>query len=364
MNFRGGGVTCNQAPSSVLAESNVIKRHPEPKAKDLIKKQEDSSVASLLQNDVQGAWEFFGLCAQNDKAAQGDSSGICPQNDIKKDVILSQRRRIQLKHNWILHSVQNDKQRRHSAFTMAEVLITLGIIGIVAAMTMPALIANHRKQVMLSKVKHTYNIIANAFERAKVDHGTNINYWYIPDTGSQLEKSIFFVENYLLPYLNAPIYCADKPTAPYCFYQIGYFSGDSFFNWGPADNNSGTALLLSSGVTVSVTVGELATLDPDDPFNESINRIRILFDIDGPKGYNRYGYDVFWLELGGAEGRLKGNNADKNKILPYGYDLAKSCDYYVSNINYACRPDVQYSGGYCLAYIVCNGWDAGKKYPW
>ena len=33
-----------------------------------------SSVASLLQNDVQGAWEFFGLCAQNDKAAQGDSS--------------------------------------------------------------------------------------------------------------------------------------------------------------------------------------------------------------------------------------------------------------------------------------------------
>ena len=492
MNFRGGGATCNQAPASVLAESNVIKRHPEPKAKDSNKKhvdssvalllqndvqgagkffwlcaqndkaaqgdssgirpqndmthcdepirsdlsdentqnpkcrdsevnnncrqgkrqrrvlserseftrpnaesskllaneacgwfaslchqsdrrprrtkqkpEVDSSVASLLQNDVQGAWEFFGLCAQNDKAEREDSSGFSPQNDIKKDVILSQRRRIHLKRNWIFHSVQNDRKKsKHAAFTMAEVLITLGIIGIVAAMTMPALIANHRKQVMLSKVKHTYNIIANAFERAKVDHGTNINYWYIPDTGSQLEKSIFFVENYLLPYLNAPIYCADKPTAPYCFYQVGYFSGDSFFNWGPADNNSGTALLLSSGVTVSVTVGELATLDPDDPLNESINRIRILFDIDGPKGYNRYGYDVFWLELGGAEGRLEGNNADKNKILPYGYDLAKSCDYYVSNINYACRPDVQYSGGYCLAYIVCNGWDAGKKYPW
>ena len=38
------------------------------------KHEVDSSVASLLQNDVQGAWEFFGLCAQNDKAAQGDSS--------------------------------------------------------------------------------------------------------------------------------------------------------------------------------------------------------------------------------------------------------------------------------------------------
>ena len=34
------------------------------------------------------------------------------------------------------------------AFTLAEVLITLGIIGVVAAMTMPALIANHRKTVL------------------------------------------------------------------------------------------------------------------------------------------------------------------------------------------------------------------------
>lgn len=34
------------------------------------------------------------------------------------------------------------------AFTLAEVLITLGIIGVVAALTMPALIANHRKTVV------------------------------------------------------------------------------------------------------------------------------------------------------------------------------------------------------------------------
>ena len=34
--FTGGGATYNQAPSSVLAESNGITRHPEPKAKDPI----------------------------------------------------------------------------------------------------------------------------------------------------------------------------------------------------------------------------------------------------------------------------------------------------------------------------------------
>lgn len=34
-------------------------------------------------------------------------------------------------------------------FTLAEVLITLGIIGVVAAITMPVLIANHRKKLRL-----------------------------------------------------------------------------------------------------------------------------------------------------------------------------------------------------------------------
>ena len=34
------------------------------------------------------------------------------------------------------------------AFTLAEVLITLGIIGVVAALTLPALISNYKKQVL------------------------------------------------------------------------------------------------------------------------------------------------------------------------------------------------------------------------
>ena len=60
---------------------------------------------------------------------------------------------------------QTDNTSRKAAFTLAEVLITLGIIGIVAAMTLPTLIVNHRKQVALTKIKHTYNILSNALER-------------------------------------------------------------------------------------------------------------------------------------------------------------------------------------------------------
>lgn len=42
---------------------------------------------------------------------------------------------------------------RTKGFTLAEVLITLGIIGIVAAMTLPILIQKHQEKVTVTKVK-------------------------------------------------------------------------------------------------------------------------------------------------------------------------------------------------------------------
>lgn len=47
---------------------------------------------------------------------------------------------------------QNHKKFKN-AFTLAEVLITLGIIGVVAAMTLPTLIANYQKQVYANGLK-------------------------------------------------------------------------------------------------------------------------------------------------------------------------------------------------------------------
>ncbi len=41
-------------------------------------------------------------------------------------------------------------------FTLAEVLITLGIIGVVAAMTLPNLIANYRSKVAVTQLKKMY----------------------------------------------------------------------------------------------------------------------------------------------------------------------------------------------------------------
>lgn len=51
------------------------------------------------------------------------------------------------------------------AFTLAEVLITLGIIGVVAALTLPNLVANYKKQVLVTQLKAEVNIIENSFKK-------------------------------------------------------------------------------------------------------------------------------------------------------------------------------------------------------
>lgn len=48
------------------------------------------------------------------------------------------------------------------AFTLAEVLITLGVIGIVAAMTLPTLIANYQKELIATRLKHFSSLLQQA----------------------------------------------------------------------------------------------------------------------------------------------------------------------------------------------------------
>ena len=73
------------------------------------------------------------------------------------------------------------KDFRLKAFTLAEVLITLGIIGVVAAMTMPVLIQKHREQVAVTKVKKFYSTFSQAYLMAVQENGTLDN-WGLKDS--------------------------------------------------------------------------------------------------------------------------------------------------------------------------------------
>ena len=63
------------------------------------------------------------------------------------------------------------------AFTLAEVLVTLGIIGVVSAMTLPTLIESHNRQVVETRLEKFYSTINQAIVRAEVDFGDRSD-WY------------------------------------------------------------------------------------------------------------------------------------------------------------------------------------------
>ncbi len=92
------------------------------------------------------------------------------------------------------------------AFTLSEVLITLVIIGIIAAITIPSIMANYRRIEASSKIKKFYSMLCNASTRAKAD-GKNWDYWaestgYISDSISgETDGGKNFAQEYLLPYL-------------------------------------------------------------------------------------------------------------------------------------------------------------------
>ena len=99
------------------------------------------------------------------------------------------------------HVVHFDDIRR-AAFTLAEVLITLGIIGVVAAMTMPSVIGHYKKQETISKLKKAYTSINQALRMSEIDNG-EYEYW---DEGFGLGAEQY-LPKYWLPYFNVLKIC-------------------------------------------------------------------------------------------------------------------------------------------------------------
>ncbi len=96
------------------------------------------------------------------------------------------------------------------AFTLAEVLITLGIIGIVAAMTLPALIQNYKNHVVETRLKKFYSTINQLVLMSEAENGDKKTWWgdykggSLDDDGNIIEGSseqLKWFNKYFAPYL-------------------------------------------------------------------------------------------------------------------------------------------------------------------
>ena len=99
--------------------------------------------------------------------------------------------------------VDNSNNIRRVAFTLAEVLITLGIIGIVAALTIPILISKHRADVTMTKVKKFYSVMSQA-QIMSINENGDVETWdFQSDNSGGNEYMLNWFNKYWKPYLNS-----------------------------------------------------------------------------------------------------------------------------------------------------------------
>lgn len=107
-------------------------------------------------------------------------------------------------------------------FTLAEVLITLGIIGVVAALTMPALIQNTKKSEASARIKKFYSAMSQAILLSENDNGSAKEWSKVdnidkdPDTGlyddADAQNTEIYFNTYLKKYLKYVSTTKDEDT--------------------------------------------------------------------------------------------------------------------------------------------------------
>lgn len=131
-----------------------------------------------------------------------------------------------------------------AAFTLAEVLITLAVIGVVAAMTMPILINKINDRVAATKLKKTQAILEEAYLRMVADK---------------------------------------KPTSIEEYRSALYFH--NLNKYLKVISKNGNDIVLSDGTTLRAEI-------------EHLNGLLILVDINGNSGQNKMCHDQFYFVVG------------------------------------------------------------------
>lgn len=213
------------------------------------------------------------------------------------------------------------------AFTLAEVLITLGIIGVVAAMTLPALIGKYKEKQTVTAVKAAYSIFSQVFMQIVNDYGSLSA--IAPNTQNGEQNSGFKENaNYTIKVMQKyikTIKTCDKGTN--CMLGRAYktLDGSKSATW---DNytNLQTGILANGTSFWILNACGMETSTPGE------SCAQVGFDINGGKKPNIMGEDFFWFSI---------YDNGKIKIV----DGMKLCD---KNSN------DRYNGYYCASYIIKN----------
>lgn len=233
-------------------------------------------------------------------------------------------------------------------FTLAEVLITLGIIGIVAAITLPVLIASYQKNVYVTSLKKAYTEFNQVLSQLATDNGC---------PGDLRCAASFAVGvggltagREIASYFNVIKNC-ELNSGQGCMPVIG--SGLEGSSWATSPisldtNTSRYKFVTDDGMTFVVNIWGGFYDDSNYVTNNMTQTCGDLYlDINGAKKPNLLGRDVFWFWITNGKGPL---------LYPVGGADDHAQGWWKSFSPYYCSSGDP-RGWLCGARIVEEGWE-------
>jgi len=192
---------------------------------------------------------------------------------------------------------------QNAAFTLAEVLITLVIIGVVAAMTIPALINKYKEKQYITAFKKMYNELSQVTQQLNIEYG---GYWYNNECANYDNicfRNLFANKMRILKQCNNPI-------SEGCFKESTYLDKSSI----PFDDGYRLlpSIILTNGTSIMFRlhrngcVADNTNDNNDVNKNLSLNCGWVYVDVNGIKKPNVMGKDIFQLKFF-KDGTIKGN---------------------------------------------------------
>ena len=193
----------------------------------------------------------------------------------------------------IFPKIQKNYQK---AYTLAEVLVTLTVIGVVCALTIPTLYKKHEERVTITKLQNFYSTLNSAYNVAISTRG-NAKYWNTKPWNETSANNLY--EVLFKPYFKIKKDCKTTNEGN-CILNDNYvtFLGKKHFNY--SEHNNYYKILLNDGAQIWVRGG-----DPEIP----TEYLAVYYDVNGNKKPNRIGIDLFLFQ---------GLN---DKIVPDGIDF-------------------------------------------
>ena len=220
-----------------------------------------------------------------------------------------------------------------TAFTLAEVLITLGIIGIVAALTIPTLVTNIQKKQTVTKLQKAISVINQAYRMSYSEVGEAT-----AEEAQSMGATAYF-EKYWAPYIKTAHICKT-------YSDCGYNSSFPFYKRNGGSMNLSligfrTTFYTSDGFLYIIFVAQSGTTG-------AVENTSIFVDLNGGKGPNKLGYDVFTFQ----------RNVDSVKggyVTPTGQQ---------SGTEYVNQNCISGNGYLCTEKIRRDGWQIKDDYGW